>query len=228
MIDPFEEKAREAKSGDETAIRELADLGFSAFGGVIPKTVKDKLKDRAVRAEVEYKKNGKGGVREVHIARAVNYLADKFKAPDYAKTDARQVRVLRAMMKFDYPSIFAPDPDAKKGLRKKIGDLISPEVSPLEATFLLTTMLEQKMLNDNFQQTPEKFVANLKKKSARLEDHDGDRQARLVFGTPRNHEKRREMMRIMENGIANMSMDEALNLADDTLDKLGIKREEER
>lgn len=218
----LEEKARKAKDGDEDAIRDLADEVFYRYGQMLPTEVADKVKDRVVRAEVEYKKNGKGSVRETDVVKAVNFLAEKFNAPEFAKTDLRQVKVLRARLRPGLPSFIAPDPEEKKGLKKKLGEPMNPEVSPVEATCLLLVMLNQKALNDEFQQTPEEFAVRAKRKPSWLERNPGGPS--VVMNDPRNIEKTRAVIRAAVQGISHMSIVAAINLADDTLNKLGIKK----
>lgn len=218
----LDEKARKAKSGDEDAVRDLADEVFHRYGRLFTAGVTDDVKDRLVRAEVGYRMNGKGGVREIHVVKAVNFLADKFDAPDYAKTDPRQVKVLRARMKSQAPTFFAPDPDGRRGLKKKIGQQMNPEVSPLEAVCLLLVMLDQKVLNDEFQQTPREFAVRLRRKPSWLEPGTGGPD--FAVNDPRNIEKTRGVMRAVEKGAAGMRLADAFNLTADALDKLGIKK----
>ncbi len=85
----LEEKARKAKGGNEDAVRDLAEEVIYQYGQMLPTEAQDGIMERVVRAEREYQKNGKGGVRETHVVQAVNFLAEKFDVPDYAKTDHR-------------------------------------------------------------------------------------------------------------------------------------------
>lgn len=218
----LEEKARKAKNGNEDAVRDLTDEVFHRYGQMLPTEVADKAKERLVRAEMEYKKNGKGSVREMDVVQAVNFLAEKFKAPGFAKTDLRQVKMLRARMRLGAQSFIAPDPEKKKGLKKKLGEPMNQEVSPLEATCLVLVMLNQKALNNDFQQTPQEFAVRARRKPLWLEGNSG--KPAVVLNDPRNIEKTRAVIRAAVTGMKNMSTLDAISLADDTLDKLGIKK----
>jgi hypothetical protein len=218
----LEDKARKAKDGDEEAVRDLADEVFYRYGRMFPTEVQDKVKEQVVRAELEYKKNKKGGVRETHVVNAVNFLAERFDAPDFVKTDHRQVRVMRARLRPEAPSFIAPDPEGKKGLKKKVGQPLNPEVSPLEATCLMLVMLNQKALNDEFQQSPREFAASVKRKPSWMEKDRGG--PTIVVNDPRNIEKQRSVFRAVARGAGNMRTIDAINLADDTLHKLGVKK----
>jgi hypothetical protein len=219
----LEEKALKAKGGDEDAVRDLTEQVFYEYGRMLPTQVLDGAKERVVRAEMEYKKNGKGGVRETHVAQAINFLADKFNTPDFTKTDALQVRVLRGRMKADAPSFIAPEPDNKRGLKKKLGVPMNPEVSPLEATTLMLVMLTQKAFNDEFQQTPKGFAVRASRRPSWLaETNEGG--PTLVANDPRHIEKSRAVLRAAVNGLAHMTTTDAINLTADTFDRLGIKK----
>jgi hypothetical protein len=218
----LEEKAKKAKNGDDSAVRDLADEVFYRYGLMLPTEMADKAKERLVRAEIDYKKNGKGNVREMDVVQAVNFLADKFKAPEFARTDLQQVKMLRAKMRLEFPSFIAPDPEKKRGLKKKLGEPMNQEVSPLEATCLLLNMVTQKALNDDFQQTPEEFAGRVRHKPSWLEG-ESDKPV-MLLNDPRNIEKTRAVIRAAVAGMRNMNTVDAINLTDDTLDKLGIKK----
>jgi hypothetical protein len=217
----LEAKARKAKGGDEEAIRDLTDQVFYDYGQMLPAEVQNEVKDRVVRAEIEYKKNGKGGVKEMHVADAVNFLAEKFNAPDFVKTDPLQVKVLRARVRLEAPSFIAPDPEEKKGLKKRLGEPMNPEVSPLEATYLMLAMFNQKALNDDFQQSPRDFAI----KSRRKPTWEAERGSfSIVVNDPRNIEKCRAVFHAAADGMKHMRITDALSLSNDTLNKLGLKK----
>ena len=110
----------------------------------------------------------------------------------------------------------------KKGLRKKLGEPMNPEVSPLEATALMLVMLTQKALNDDFQRTPKEFAVRSSRKPSWLEADRGG--PTLALNDPRNIEKSRTVFNAAARGVTHLSVAEAISLADDTLDKLGIKK----
>jgi hypothetical protein len=218
----IEEKARKAKGGNEDDVRDLTDEVFYRYGQILPPEVQDGAKERVLRAEMEYRKNGKGGVHETDVVRAINFLADRFNTPDFTRTDERQVKVLRAKMRTQAPSFFAPEPEDKKGLKKKLRQPMNPDVSPLEAAGLMLAMLNQKAFNDEFQQTPENFAVKLSRKPSWLgEDR---RETTLVANDPRNIEKSHAVIQAAVTGLAHMSITDAINLTGDTLDKLGVKK----
>lgn len=227
MHNQVEEAAKKAKNNDEKAVRELADAVFDYAGGQMPDSVSAGMKDRLVRAEMNYRK-GKKGIREEDIVRTVNELADTMGAPAYAKTSKLQVKVMRVKLMGDHPSFIAQERDEKKkGLKKKVGDTLNPEVSPLEGAFITMMMVQQKVLNEDWQKTPEEYAATLNTKHSKESKSVGEDQeikGRLVAKKAKNMEKVNEMMETISKGLGRLGAAGALELADKSLDTLGIER----
>jgi hypothetical protein len=228
MHNQVEEAAKKAKnSKDEKAVRELADAVFDYAGGQMPASVSDGIKDRLVRAEMNYRK-GKKGIREEDIVRTVNELADTMSAPAYAKTSKLQVKVMRVKLMGDHPSFIAQERDEKKkGLKKEVGDTINPEVSPLEGAFITMMMIQQKVLNEDWQKTPEEYAANLNtKRQKEVKSAAGGQElkGRLVARRAKNIEKVNEMMETINKGLGRLGVAGSLDLVDKSLDTLGIER----
>ena len=234
MDDLIDEKAGKAKSNDELAVRELADEVFnSPYFAVAPDDIKDALKERVLREEMKHRR-GKKGIKEEKVVEAVNELARKFSAPDYAKTSPLQVRVLRVRLMHGYPNLVGQAAgDEKKGLKKKVGDSINPEMSPLEAVLVTGILLQQKVFNEDFKHPPQDWEEKLRKKQLRkwqaAERHLGrqgagaDRPVKHRLGIGHNPRKGQMIRLIIDRG-SSMSPSELSSLADDSLDTLGIER----
>jgi hypothetical protein len=223
MFEELEGKARLAQDDNETAISALADSIFNEVGSpAIPANVITRIKERLVRAEKNFRKNKKG-VREASIVRMINELADKFQAPAYAKTSPLQVRIARVELMKYMPSFIAQETRAeRKGLKKKVGASINPEVSPLEAAYIAMLLIHQKMLNEEYQQTPDEYAANLHRWRAAERNNSSATEHTIV--NKRNQEKCREMRQVVSGGVARLSPASIQGLIDDSLDTLGIER----
>lgn len=114
------------------------------------------LKTRLVDAEVRYRTSGKGGFTDAKVAHAVNMLAKKVGAPNFAYTDRWQTRQLRMKMMTMLPALFGTNLRVAKNKPKQ---QIREEMSPIEAVCLLTTMVEQKFYNPIYQLSPAERVA---------------------------------------------------------------------
>lgn len=165
IVEPRAKLARIAKATkgiDPIAIRELTDEAFNAFAlPEVPVFTQEAMKERVVRAEVNYRKGADKGISEVKVAKTVNELADKLEIPDYAKVSPAMVRLVRVGLMLELPNFIAQDPPATKKPKKKVGSSINPLMSPIEATAITMFLLQQKMLNDGFQVSHKEFFANL-------------------------------------------------------------------
>jgi hypothetical protein len=228
MTDDFiDQKAHQAKGNDEAAVRELADEVFAtAYFVEIPSDYREAMKERVVRDELKYR-NGKSGVSEEKVVLTVNHLARKFNAPDFAKTSAAQVRALRVRLKLGYPNFIAQETrEEKKGLKKKVGDTINPEMSPLEAAFVTGVLVQQKMLNADFQHEPQVWEEKLRKGQLKQweagANPDAQTESRLIHS--KGNAKRNAMRRAVSESASKMTISELMSLPDETLDTLGIER----
>lgn len=228
LTDDFiDQKAQRVKGNDESAVRELADEVFAtAYFSEIPSDYREAMKERVVRAEMNYR-SGKTGVSEEKVVLTVNHLARKFNAPDFAQTSAVQVRALRVRLKLGYPNFIAQETrEKKKGLKKKVGDTINPEMSPLEAAFVTGVLIQQKMLNADFQHEPQVWEEKLRKGQLKQweagENPASQTESRLTHS--KGNAKRNEMRRTVSQSASKMTISELMSLPDETLDTLGIER----
>jgi hypothetical protein len=222
-IERVNEKAKAARNGEESAVRELTDAVFNTIvdqDDVIGGATND-LKERMVRSEMEYRKGKKKGVEEIQVVKVVNGLAKKYGAPDYAKTNQGEVRELRMSMLLTEGDFIARGKNGGKSKqKKKKGDTIGAEMLPLEAVYVTTDMVKQKLYNEDYQITQEE------RRTRWTEKHDGkkkhcegaDCQAK-VFDSPRYKEMQEVVRRATKT-----SASAALDTAHRTLDILGIDR----
>ncbi len=223
-IDRVNEKARAARGGGESAVRELTDAVFNTIvdeDDVIGGATND-LKERVVRAEVDYRKGKRKGVEEAEVVKVINGLAKKYGAPDYAKTDQREVRELRMSMLLTEGDFVARGKnDGKAKPKRKKGDTIGSEMSPLEAVYVTADMMKQKLYNEDYQLTQEERRARW------AEKHDGKKKPACegegcqpkVLDSPRYKEMQEVAGRATSEGAS-----AGLATAHRTLDILGIGR----
>jgi hypothetical protein len=227
-IDPFPRvnyKARVAKNGDPQAVQELGSEVVNAFSlPDIPTPSKDAITDRVVRSELSYRKGGRKGITETDVVNTINEMADKLGAPDYAKTRRDQVRILRVGLMTEMPDLIDQEVVAgKEKHRRVVGEQISEEMSPVEATAVTMLLLHQKLTNPEFQVGPNEFVANWYQR--RLEQwqahHDGVKfeHKKPKLRDPDKTKKKDEMRQVINNHQTDLS-----SLADSSLDTLGIDR----
>lgn len=152
----IDRKAEVVVAGDEATIRELADAVFEVPKLLtIPKLLALPLKERMIQAEVSYRNGGRVGVTEESIVRAVDELAQKFGAPDFARTGLDEVRDLRLMTSYSMPHFIARQPLVNPtDTERRIGFSINSVMSPLEAIYIIQALILQKESNEYFLVTP--------------------------------------------------------------------------
>ena len=226
MDEIVDAKARQAQNGDENSIRALADAIFDNFVPGLPADTSAVIKDRLVRAEIKHRK-GHQGVKESSIVKAVNHLANALGAPDYAQTSPLQIRVLRADLSETIPSLISPEDEKDKGARKKVGHSLKRELSPLEATVVMAMMIQQKMLNPDWQLTPQEYaqsLSNKRDKNKPAANAGGGRKEYRLVPDDRDRRKSREMATLVGSKVKKLSIASVTMLVHDSLDALGVER----
>ena len=151
----IEEITSTLKTGDETAIRELADLVWLiTTHNQTPQEISQPLKQRLIRAEIDYRNGKAEGIPESKIVDVVNYLAKEFDAPVYAQAQLEEVKTLRFGQAYPLFHSLAPSLAAMtEAQRKSLPLQINSSMSPIEAVYFTLTLISQKELNPCYQLT---------------------------------------------------------------------------
>ncbi|MCP9494379.1 MAG: hypothetical protein MSG64_07990 [Pyrinomonadaceae bacterium MAG19_C2-C3] len=233
-FDKINKKAKAAKNNKEESVKEMTDEIIDTLTlPRVPFFIKDKMKDRLARAEKNYRTGKKGGISEDGVVKMVNELAGKFNVPEYVKTNHFQVRTARVSLLASLPDLTTTKTDKLKKGDKKILGLMSPA----EAIAVSMYLLQQKMVNEAWQVTPEEFVANLHQKQlerwqAQRNQKSSAEQTGSFTANPKGEfklrgelrPKRDAVLQAIDSGAANMNPAELSGLADAALDILGVER----
>jgi hypothetical protein len=212
------EKARLAKGGDAAAVRVLADEVVNQFEmGSAPAGLADSIKDRLVRAEVNYRAGHGKGISDAAAVRMVNRLAHEIGAPAFAKTNVFELRRMK-MGLLPYTSDFQSRPAGGVVGRK---DANEASMSPLEATYFAALMIQQKRYNPEYQLTHDEWVSlhggkRNGKSNAKFQDKIKERKD--------DKARAGELQNAFENGLSKKSVSELLELPAALLDTLGVER----
>jgi hypothetical protein len=229
-------KAKASKGTNPFTVDDLTRDVVATFATTdMPNFTQEGVKERVAKAELSYRQGVDKGISEVKVARTINELADKFALPDYAKVSVAMVRTTRVILMLEVPDLVGQNNPADKNnnKKKKIGSSISPFMSPLEATALTLFLLQQKTLNEAYQVSHKEFFENLNQKQmgkwGQLRaKRDGYAQSSDDPQAPsinvKSNTRTEEMDLAVKKAAAAMRPDELLNLADSSLDTLGIKR----
>lgn len=225
-------KATASKGKDRNAIDDLTGEVVTTFAPPdLPFFTQEGIKERVGEAELNYRKGVDKGISEVKVAKTVNELADKFALPDYAKVSVAMVRTARVVLMLQVPALIGQDNPADKKQKKKIGSSINRSMSPVEATALTLFLLQQKSLNEAYQVSHKEFYENLNQKQMeKWAETRGQRDGTAPNAqtgpsmTAKSNTKTEAISRAVKKAAAEMRPDDLLNLADSSLDTLGIKR----
>lgn len=122
---------------------------FFADAGIRPEIAKAySFNERVVQAELAYRHGVHSGIGEQDVVKSINNLVASVGAPVWAKTNPTEVRKLRMLLIIRYPHMMASEaPPDKHGRYQALNDTMSP----LEATYVAGSMIQQKLLNPEFQ-----------------------------------------------------------------------------
>ena len=131
-----------SRAGDTSATQDLAHQLFLTVG--VPVEIADALSytDRIVQAQVSYHRGAHPGITEEDVVKAVNNMANELGVPLWTRTTKKEVRKLRMHMLVLYPQMMASHgPPDNNGHRKAV----SEKMQPIEAAYLASTLLYQKI-----------------------------------------------------------------------------------
>lgn len=154
------EIAGAAKADDKASVRALVDEIFTTVElPSLPSGALDDVKDRLVRAQINYLSGKQNGISQPNIVCTAVMIADKLQAPAYARTSEYEVKLLRASMLSLLPNLIARERPGDAESTEQIGSPLNPMLSPVEAAFLTLTLLQQKQTNPDYQLTYDERVA---------------------------------------------------------------------
>jgi hypothetical protein len=221
----MDDAASRVQPTDDNSVRAVANAVFN-FPHSYPHmdaAVEAVAIARLVQAEKAYLQKQRPGVEEQAVVNVINALADKFAAPDYAKTSVLQVRYIRMTQALNAPN-FMGRGVARPGA--KIGDSVGTELSPLQAAHLIAVVLDQKFINPDFQVPPDEWDQGYQG----LSDELHARQKARDSGAPsvarfsmRSNPKRRELSDVMSKSLTSLSAQDSADLVDQMFTTLGIE-----
>ena len=229
----IEDAASQMKPGDSDSVRAVVEALFQypwIYQHQMPDVMAAVVKQRLIDAQMAFLDGKTAGTVDGAIVDAINALATAFDTPDYARTSLLQVRFLRSNMTVGMPIFMRTAPSAQT-------DEANPPMSPLQAMWIMSLLIDQKMDDPDYQATPgdwdrdyyprlmeeqrarQRAVEELRKRIAAGEAKPQDGYAVLVGGKPHTLELRSLLVR----RIREMSVADGLKLFNETFARLGIK-----
>lgn len=218
----IEAKARSVKGSDKEAIQNLTAEIMTQYGwGNAPSLISNSVKNRIVNAEQKFQDGNGQGITELAVARALNGLVVKFKAPVYASTSPSEVRELRGRLLAFLPDLIGRGRAADGHERAKAPHSPIALMSPVEAAYVAMTMIHQKMNNPEFQMTQSE------RRAAWIEKHSKTPDSVVAKGSPPSGAptaRQKEMASVIQRAVKTIPQQNLFSLPDQVLDALGIER----
>ncbi len=160
-LQDLNQRARAAKGGADSAVRNLIDAVFD--GTTIFAATPEKLRAQLFQAERAFRQSGNGSVQQDNIPDAVNQLAVGLNAPSFFAATPRQIRATRVLLLRVVPSLMM-SPSVPPA-----GKIVGPDMSPAGAVFLGLFLLDQKLTNPEYQMDADRWVENLRKSATSVQ-----------------------------------------------------------
>jgi hypothetical protein len=213
--DPFgtlNAKTNAANPNDSVSINGLVDEVFK-FMLVDLVNVPSQIKGRIVLAETKYRNNQRDGITETKLAAAIDVLATRFNAPNYAKTNESEIRELRMSMMPYATSLVGVYRPNEVNRNSSVNQTINTKMSPSETVLILLMMIQQKQTHPYYQMT------QAEKQAQWTQNHSVNGLNQL----PDNNTKTQEMSQVA-NQASGLNSSQQLALANQVLDVLGIEQ----
>jgi hypothetical protein len=214
----LETAASKANVQDRNSVVALTDELFKVphYGDYLPAALQNSVKSRLVEAEMAHRQGTNPGVSEDAVVQVVNSVAERFGLPEYAKTNASQIRYLRLHMAMTRPIFMGAGMTRSDA---KIGDQINSTMSPAQAVHLIQVLADQKYSNPTYQVPP----ADWDSKNVHLAF--GDPSGTPPSGSPLQfvqNPKSDEMRNLISNAGSRLSIADAQDLIEQALRTLGM------
>jgi hypothetical protein len=214
-LETINQKAKNARSGDISAAEDLvsAVIGFSGFESELDGFTANSMIERIGKAESNYRAGQSAGIPESKIVRTINGLAVKFNLPQFAKTDSYEVRKLRVALLPSFPDLIGQKTQTMQSI--KTGSGIEPIMSPAEAVLILSMMMNQKLVNPDYQLTQAERLERWDENHNHRQNAEKSGQLTVNRGN--------EIQAALKRGAQAISLRDAVQLSDLILNTLGIE-----
>jgi hypothetical protein len=212
------------KAGDLDSVRALVETLFKFPGTYrMPEMMAGAVKQRLIDAQTAYLDGKASGVVEGAIVDAMNALATAFDAPDYARASTLQVRFLRSRFGIAMPIFMGSVPDAKV-------DQPNPPMSPLQAMFLMSLLIDQKRFNPDYQAPPAEWDRDFYPRLQEQARANDELRRRVAAGEVKYelkgslsiNEAKGDLEFLLLQRIRQMSVSDGLKLFNETFARLGM------
>ena len=224
----IEDAASGMKAGDPDSVRAVVEVMFEVPGMYrMPDMMAAVVKQRIIDAQTAYLGGKNTGVTDGALVDAINMLATTFQTPDYGMVSLLQVQFVRGRLASTMPILFKPvKPDLK------IGEPNVP-MSPMQAIFVISVLIDQKIQNGDFQLSPAEWDRDVYPRAMEQERARQELNRRIESGEVQPRFELRgslsistahlDLLRLLQQHILAMSVADGLKLFNDTFARLGMQ-----
>jgi hypothetical protein len=180
-----------------------------------PDAMKEQVATRLARSENAYRNRLGPGVTENQLLNLLNSYVRRFDLPDYAATSPAQLRVARMNTVRQLPVFMG---NGVTNERLVLGDSISDVMSPLQAFHLCQVIIDQKILNPDYQDSK---IDPFARDQQRRQNATTARAPFLRIESPNS--KKQEMIQRITAGSSKLTMMDLLSLLDSSLTDLNLR-----
>ncbi len=145
----IELKAQKADPGNRQSIHDLVhEVMVTPHLYQMSDPIASLVEDRLTDSEINFRNNNGHKVNERQVVDLLNWMVERFGLPSYLKTTETQVRTLRMKLLIAAPVLMGY---AITGKEIEKGGHIRADMSPVQAMHLLNVMVDQKVMNPDYQ-----------------------------------------------------------------------------
>jgi hypothetical protein len=220
----IEDAAALMKPGDPASLRAVAEA-ILAFPRIytVPAMIAGVVKQRMIDTQNNYWAGKNAGTPDGAMVEAINTLASSLDMPDYARISLLQVQFFRGSLASQMPVFMRTVPET-------VLDAPNPPMSPFQVLFLLPFLIDQKLINPDYQAPPAEWDRDFYPRLLRQARTSEELRRRIAAGevkpqfraSVRMSEAKPNFEMSVRQRISRMSVSQRLRLFDDTWARLGI------
>ena len=220
----IEDAAAAMRPGDSGSMRSVVEAIFN-FPRIyaVPDMMAAVVKQRVIDAQNGYWAGENAGIVDGAMVDAINTLATSFDMSDYARVSLLQVQFFRGRMASVMPIFMHTAPET-------VLDAPNPPMSPFQALFLLPLLVDQKLINPDYQAPPDEWDRDFYPRLLEQARTYRELQRRIAAGevkpefraTLRVSTAKADLQVKLRQHIAQMSVSDGLKLFNETFARLGI------
>lgn len=174
------------------------------------------LKSALLQSEARYRRGTGSGISETQLLTFLNKLATQLKLPGHAIVTQAQMRHLRRNLALQSP--YFMDQGLAQGPMKE-GDSIGAQMSPLQAYHVASTLIDQKLLNPDYQDPQIDLASAEAQRRQKLMSQGSGKSRRVLMH--HSNPKLFELAHAINANLMSLSLSDLNEIVNEALQLLG-------